>query len=261
MIHLVKIESLKKAKKKGFYDVETSIGKYKLSEDVIVKYSVLKGNEFSEEEFFDIIEKANDDKIISSVFNYISYQMRSQKEIVDYLTVKEANDDLIQKCVANLIGLHYIDDALLANYIFTSCLSKHKGPKFLEQKLYTRGISKKDIENVLAKYDNDLEYDIIEEVIDNLVEKYKEFPIKKQKQKISEKLIRDGFSSAVVYYYINKLKLEFKNNDKLIDEIRKIIQKNIELEGKALKNKIITKLMYKGYEYSDIIKSLVEIQI
>ena len=110
MNHLLKIDLVKKSRRKGYYDVYILNEKYTLSENIIVNYELLKGKEFTEEKFLKIIESNNDEKLMESVYNYISYQMRSEKEVVDYLIKKEASSEFINKCIDNLKQLNYIND-------------------------------------------------------------------------------------------------------------------------------------------------------
>ena len=77
------------------------------------------------------------------------------------------------------------------------------------------------------------------------------YPVKKQKQLIYEKLLRDGFSMELVMEALSKTDFDSNHHERLHRDFKKIIEKE---DNEA---KIITKLMQKGYEYSEI-KSLLD---
>ena len=253
----LKIETIKKARKKGFYDIQTSNGKYCISENLIVEYEILKDREFDEELFNKIIQKNNKEKLLISVYNYISYQMRSTKEVVDYLRKKEASIEDTDNIINKLIEQGYINDEMLSKYILDDVIRNKKGPKYLENKLKLKGIESKIIYECVSKYTSLVEEENIAYLINKLKEKNSDLPIKKQKERIAQKLIRDGFSSNVVFRLINITDFDFNGLSKLEEDAVKII-KSIEnskygsLSSYEKKNKIVNKLLMKGYEYEDI---------
>lgn len=258
-MNYLKIESLKKAKRKGFYDVITSEGKYLLSENIIVQYTIINGAEFEKNEFDKIIKKNEDEKIINSVYSYIAFKMRSENEIKDYLVNKNASNLLIEKCIRDLKNLGYINDNELAKAVMNYTINNHKGPKALEMKLKERGIDNKIVDATCKLYDDDKENEVISLIIDSIISKYQKYPIKKQKQKIQEKLLRDGFSSNIVFNQVSKLNLVFSNDDELEKDILKVVKtlqnyKYKDCKDYEIKNKFINKMLSKGYSYNDISK-------
>jgi len=253
----LKIETIKKARKKGFYDIQTSNGIYCISENLIVEYEILKDREFDEELFNKIIQKNEKEKLLISVYNYISYQMRSTKEVVDYLRKKEASIEDTDNIINKLTEQGYINDEILSKYILDDVIRNKKGPKYLETKLKLKGVESKIIYDCVSKYTSLVEEENIAYLINKLKEKNSDLPIKKQKERIAQKLIRDGFSSSVVFRLINITDFDFNGLSKLEEDAVKII-KSIEnskyrfLSSYEKKNKIVNKLLMKGYEYEDI---------
>ena len=258
-MNYLKIESLKKAKRKGFYDVITSEGKYLLSENIIVQYTIINGAEFEKNEFDKIIKKNEDEKIINSVYSYIAFKMRSENEIKDYLVNKNASNSLIEKCIRDLKNLGYINDNELTKAVMNYTINNHKGPKAVEMKLKERGIDNKIVDATCKLYDDDKENEVISLIIDSIISKYQKYPIKKQKQKIQEKLLRDGFSSNIIFNQVSKLNLVFCNDDELEKDILKVVKtlqnyKYKDCKDYEIKNKFINKMLSKGYSYNDISK-------
>ena len=84
MKSLITIESLTK-KGKTKYTVKTSEDSVTVSEDDVVKYRILKGATFTEEEWESIKKGVTKANAWDKVLNFLSYQERSKKEIRDYL--------------------------------------------------------------------------------------------------------------------------------------------------------------------------------
>lgn len=258
MSTIIKIESISKAKRKDYYKVETSIGPFQISESMIVKYQILKDNEFSEKEFNIIMSEITKEKFFSNTLNYISYQMRSEKEIEDYLRKKECPLEILENIITKLKELNYINDDDLAKVYLRESQIKGKGPNTLKNKYITKGISKDIYNKYLDQYSLDIEVEIALEIGENLVNKYSTYPINKQKQKIYEKIIRDGFSQSTANKVINSLEYKDDSDEKLKNEIKKLYFK-YETFNYENKKKLISKLLLKGYEYKKIKEYLEEI--
>ena len=79
------------SKGKGpFYRVDLSEGEaLQVSEDVLVRYRLLKGRELDEETIQEIKKSSGADFGFHLAMNYLSYQLRSEKEIRTYLKEKK----------------------------------------------------------------------------------------------------------------------------------------------------------------------------
>lgn len=255
MVEILKLTKTKRSKK---ILVETSIGEYKLSEDTIVNFLVLKGKTFTIDEFNKIIDSEKSNDLFNKVLNYISYQMRSEYEIEKYLLDKDASSEDVGLIIEKLKKFGYLNDEELANYVFDSVLRNQKGPKVLENKLQEKRIDNLIIKEYLNKYNYSLEYEVASEVIEKEKNKNNDEPIKKQKQSIYNKLLRYGFSSNIINNIVSELKLVDNSSEKLEKEIEKLLYKYRSLEKKELKQKMIKSLISKGYEYSEIIDKISE---
>lgn len=258
MSKLIKIESVSKAKRKDYYKVETSIGPFLVSEGMIVKYQILKDNEFSEDEFNDVMSEVTKEKYFSAALNYISYQMRSEKEIRDYLIKREVSLEMIELIINRLKEFNYINDEELSKIILREMKSKGKGPIALKNKYLLKGIEKDIYNKYLEEYSSEIEFEIALEKGNSLVSKYSNLPVNKQKQKVYQKLIRDGFNQNISSKVISMLEYTDESDEKLKNELRKLLLK-FNLINYEEKKKIISKLLTKGYEYRKIKEYLEEI--
>ena len=79
-----------KVGKNNFYTVTFETGeKVKVSEDLLVHYRLLKGTEITPELFEELKSSAGFDMGLQMAYNYVSYQLRSELEMLQYLKKKE----------------------------------------------------------------------------------------------------------------------------------------------------------------------------
>lgn len=250
MKSLITIESLTK-KGKTKYTVKTSEDSVTVSEDDVVKYRILKGATFTEEEWESIKKGVTKANAWDKVLNFLSYQERSKKEIRDYLQKLKVVDAEIEEIIIRLESLDFINDERFAYNLVNSYKKSNKGPNFIGEKLKQKGISETVILKALNNYSPVEEKEVISQIIKKMQLVKNSYPVKKQKQLIYEKLLRDGFSMELVMEALSKTDFDSNHHERLHRDFKKIIEKE---DNEA---KIITKLMQKGYEYSEI-KSLLD---
>ena len=251
MEDVIKIIAIKKLKKIGMYSLTTSVDEITVSDDIIVEYRLEKDKEFTKEEYKELKKENDRRNIFYKVCNYISYGMRSEAEIYRYLNEHDIAKSASAKIVNELKNSKMIDDDMLAQYILDSTIRNKKGPKVFENKLFERKL-KVDIS--MYPYDEEKEQEVLDEVIAKLYDKKKNLPIKKQKEQLYQKLIRDGFTSSIVMNKINRIDFIDESDETLDKEVNKLLKKYEKLPDEEKKNKIIRSLMQKGYEYSKISK-------
>ena len=247
----IKIISIKKLKKIGMYELTTSADKIEVSDDIIVKFRLEKDLEI-DSTLYKKIKKENEKRnIFFKVCNYISYGMRSEYEIYKYLEERDVSQADIIKIIKELKDLNMVDDEMLAKFILDSTIRNKKGPKVFYNKLFERKLKVNKDDFI---YDEDMEEEVLDVVIPKLVDKKTNLPIKKQKEQLYQKLIRDGFSGSLIEKKINSISFTSNALDYLDNEIKKLKKKYEKLPDDEKQTKIIQSLMRKGYEYSDIKK-------
>lgn len=86
-----------------FYKVEFSNGeKLRLSEDTVVRHRLLKGQELEEKTLNEIKQEGKEDMGYQIALNYLSYQLRTEKEIRTYLKDNEIESTDRQKSLIAL---------------------------------------------------------------------------------------------------------------------------------------------------------------
>lgn len=134
-----------------FYEVATSEGEtLRVSEDLLVRFRLLKGKELSEEELKEIKKSAGFDLGLQQAMNYISYQLRSEMEVRTYLKDKEIEKQDRDLVVERLKELNLIDDKNYGeSYIRTQVRMSDKGPVVISQQLRKKGLKDPVIQEVL----------------------------------------------------------------------------------------------------------------
>ena len=256
MLKKIEIISLKKNKNK--FTVMTSEGEYSFCEDTILKYYLFKGKSFSEEEFQEILENEQENELFTKTLNFISYQMRSSKEIDEYLKKYQATEIQREKIVFRLTNLGYLNDEAYARNMLDSVCLKKKGPLYLKQKLKEKGIDEAIISDALRNYSKDSQQKLIVEIVSREGQKKTHLPPKKQKQNLYEKLLRDGFESDLIGQVLSQATFVDESEATLAKEISRLRVKYRNADKKSVTMKIVANLIGKGYEYSNIIKMLKE---
>lgn len=247
------IISVKKLKLK--YRVETTENKYSFSEETIIKYSLFKGREISKEELELIEEEENKNSLLNKAINYLSYQARSVNEVRKYLIERECSAELATVIINKIIDLGYLNDESLANSLLDYVIRQKKGPNVLENKLVQKNIDEVLIKETINRYDYEIEKEVIADLVNNILLRYKSYPLKKQRLLIYQKLLRDGFNSEVINETLERIDLVDESSEELIRDLKKLVNKYDEIDYK-IRTQIINKLMNKGYEYSRIIECL-----
>ncbi|MBQ8292525.1 MAG: RecX family transcriptional regulator [Bacilli bacterium] len=250
-LQIIKITKVKQVGKSDKYKVEylkEEPDAIVLLEDQIVNFRILKDKEFTIDEWQQIIDSSNMSVWFNKCLNFLSFKDRTTKEIKDYLRKNQISDLHIKLIIDRISNMRLLDDEAYAYKYLDEVVRKGKGLKYFKHQLEQKGVDLKIINKVSLDYPLEL-------VIDDLIKqaqkhqvKLNTYPINYQKQKIQEKLLRDGFSSNVINQVFNEINFTANIEKRLAEEIKKLKTKTLD------KNKITQKLLAKGYSYQDIKK-------
>lgn len=237
-------------KKKKNYVVSTNVDDYVMDEDTILKHMVFKDKVFTKKAFQKILDDCNHNQTFLKGLGYLRYGLRSEAEMRAYLKDNIGIDQAIEK----LRSLGYINDEKMASYLLDYYVRQQKGPRFIENKMFEKKIPQGYIKRCLKQITEQQEYDLIAAIINKQIDKISHHPLHKQKTMLISKCIRDGFSPNIVY--------EVMQSIHLVDGSQAYLQKDYEkakrfyqekaLNSRALGEKIVAKLMQKGYSYEQI---------
>ena len=124
------VKNLKKNKNKYIVTIDNT--DYTFSENIIVKYRLVKGKEIDNQTLKSAISENHYDSLYLKAERYAINYRKSEKEIVRYLKNKECDNQTIQKIVSKLRSLKLIDDSSLVIDLANSLVKKYNGKKMIE---------------------------------------------------------------------------------------------------------------------------------
>lgn len=239
------ISKIEPQKAKGRYNVFISDQfAFGVDEEVLIKFELRKGLHVTPELQKEIEQEDSYFKAYQKTLNYLSYSLRSEKQIRDYLKKNEL-EHFTDRMITQLKSLHFIDDLNYAqSYVRTMANINKKGPHNIQQELFRRGITEDKIMTALDEYPYELQLANAIELADKQWQKMKKHSEFESVQKVKKFLVNKGYS--------------FEIAEEAISEIN--TQKDEEIEYKALitqaeKAERRYSRKYEGYELSQRLKS------
>lgn len=246
-MRIIKYKKIGKDKYKVYFENE----ELTLYEDVILKYNLITKKNIDLDLLEDVLESNKYYEMYNLALNYMSFKMRSESEIRDYLIKKEASNKIIDRIIKDFYDKNILNDELyIVSFINDSVNLKDIGPLKIKNDLVKKGFN----EDLINTYLNHFEDSVWEDKIKKLIKKYllnKRLSTNLIKLKILNDLNVKGYSKEMIYPLLDNISLNDEENIK--QEYKKAYKKySSKYEGKELNSKIINYLVRKGYNYSDI---------
>ena len=200
-ITAINIQQKSKERCNLFVDGEFFAG---ISLETALKFRLKVGMEFDSVALKEMLTENERSEALNKAVNYISKNLKTKRQVKDYLLKKGYSEDVVWYCVDKLKEYSLIDDKHYSQRYIES-VSKTQGQRLVEYKLMMKGVKKEDIS---AAYE-DCEVDANENA-KYVVEKYlKNKEINKENlAKAYRYLIGRGFSYEQANYAIGSLKEE-----------------------------------------------------
>ncbi|WP_207706985.1 RecX family transcriptional regulator [Alkalibaculum sporogenes] len=262
----MKITSLSKQKNKKIYNLFAD-GEFLCSVDdeLIVLHQLHTGKEINGDYIKEIKQEASLRKAFNMSVNYLSFKMRTQQEIQDYLLGKEFQEGIVNSVIEKLKKYKYIDDDNYIVLYVKSKISQGYSKRKILYNLIKKGLKE---ENVLTQldinYPKDIELSYLEVQIAKQNEKYKQLPYRDRVSKINQSFLRKGYNHEDIGTVINQIiSQENEPSHEFIDRLEKLgnnyMKKylNKDCDPKEAKLKTTQALYRKGYDM-DVIKKYFE---
>lgn len=254
------IKSISK-EKNNQYKVWLEAGSsFYVSEDVLVRQRLLKGMEITQEVIATAKKESQLDHGYQLALNYLSYQLRSQRELEVYLKDREIDAPSIRAIIVRLEELKLIDDVVYGeSYVRTQMRMSDKGPSVVRQQLKRRGLNEEVIEQVLMLYTIEEQERVALEVGTKAARKYGRNSHYERLQKIRQYLMTKGFNGDVITVTLETLSIEKdEEEEESLLEIQgdKLWRKNQRFDAKKRKQKVTQSLYQKGFSF-DIINAYI----
>ncbi|MEJ8777429.1 recombination regulator RecX [Pseudogracilibacillus sp. ICA-222130] len=232
---------------------------FSVDEDTLIKEHLHKGQLLTEEDISRIQQTETRQQAYLLGVNYISYRMRSCKELYHYLQKKEVDPVMIDRTMERLIHEKLLDDEMFANaFVKDRILLTSKGPNVIKKELMEKGVSPSIIEKVLQQYTREIQFKKVYKFAEKEFRKKSKHPYKKRKEQITLTLLRKGFSNDVIVDAIAEIPVEMDDeieNEKLAKQGEKLYRKlEKKYEGYELKERLKASLYQKGFPMERIHK-------
>ncbi len=242
---ILKYEKKKNGMYQVFFDNDNNID---LSEEIILKYNLLLKKDIDNS----LIDKMLDENKVYIAYNlaikYISTKMRSRKEIREYLSKREIDNESINNVISLLIKEKYIDDNSYAKaFVNDKVLLTNDGPNKIKNKLNELGINSEVINNAIEAFSIDTQKDKVSKIIKKMVETNRSKSATFLKSKIINYLVNLGYDRSIINSILSTIEIR-NNKDIEKKEYEKIYNKlSRKYSGSELEFKVRQKMYSLGF--------------
>lgn len=240
-MHINKFKKVGKNKYKIFLDT-TELTIY---EDIILKYDLLLKKDISIEDIDKLIDENSYYDAYNMALNYIEVKLRNRKEIIEYLKKKDFSSKCIDYSLEQLDKLNLLDDKRYTEaFVNDKILLSNDGPFKIRKQLVDAEIDEEVIDNYLSSINEE----VWKSKLEKLVNKKKSIMKSKSYYMFITKMKNDLYNMGYDKYMIEELLFNIEySSDALSKDFEKA---NRKFSGD--KNKIISSLLRKGYNYDEI---------
>lgn len=231
---------------------------FSVDEAVLIQYMLKKGMEIDDALLESILQQDTLYEAYTRAIHFLSYRMRSQKEVRDFLLKKEVEEDLIEEVMDRLIDEKLVDDREFAKmFIRTRISTSDKGPQYVRKELAEKGVAAHLIDETINElYTDEVQFEKARKLVEKKSRQGKIESHFKQIQRIENSLLQKGYSRHIVQEAIHSLE---KNVDEdaeaeaLRREGDRLIRRfSRTLEGYELRQKVQAGLYRKGFSLDRI---------
>jgi len=236
-----------------------------VSKESFVDIGLRKGNTVERETIESLLVHEQFVKAYQKAIRKLAQRDRTRKEMYDYLIEQTTLDiQQINLLIEQLESKGYIDDLKYAESMAHSLRVVLQGRRRIQQSLRKKGIPKHIIEAVLEEESIPEEIDNATALAEKLKDQIKDKSVRSTKQKLTQRLLGQGYDFNIIEQAIQRLSFFDIENDEL-DVMRKHANKlrkrnEKKLHGTALRNSIFTSLDRQGFNLDDIYVILNEME-
>ncbi|MBS7577830.1 MULTISPECIES: RecX family transcriptional regulator [unclassified Enterococcus] len=255
---VTEIKRLKKNYRISFDNNETLL----ISENTLTEFLITKDKLISDDLFNEIIAYQSLDegkRVALTALNYRAYSIHEMKE---KLRLKEIDESKIPLVIDFLKKNHLLNDTDYAQNIVESMVAaKKKGRQAVIFKLKQKGIHPDVIELAIEAYSDEQELLAAMNVAERLESRYYRESKRAQEQKITENLLRNGFSYDLAAKAVSLLEIESSEDEEYENLIAKgtPVWRRVsrQYEGWERKNRVFRNLAGKGFDF-DLVNHFIE---
>lgn len=187
---------------------------FSVDEAVLVHMHLKKGLEINKPEIEEIIAEDNSKKALNQAIQYLSYRMRSEKEIKEHLYEKGYDDDAVQKAFTHLKKYNYTNDLEFAKaYVRTKMNTSNKGPELIRRELIQKGITEEDLDTALLQFTKELQLESSRAIADKLLKKKSKLSKNELLQQLGQAFMSKGFPKSIADETIKHLEITDQDSE------------------------------------------------
>lgn len=230
---------------------------FSVDEDILIQFRLEKGMELDNELIETLKEQDNLHKVYTLTIHFLSYRIRSEKEVITYLQKKEVEEEQIAVIMQRLKKEKLLDDQQFAEMFVRSRMNtSSKGPKVIEQELFEKGICGQIAANALEQYTPALQKEKVQKLLGKKIKQSSKESFQKQINQAKNTILQKGFNQQLVFEAIQTMDQEEDTNQEweaLKFQGEKLYQKHVKkYEGFQLKQKVMEGLYRKGFHFNMI---------
>lgn len=175
-----------------FIDGEFALG---LDAEILIKEGLKENQEISSERINELVKENELQKLLDKALRFLSYRPRSEKEISDFLTRKQAGKETVKMVMVRLKDLGMIDDLKFSQWWLEQRQTfRPKGKRLLVMELKGKGVNREIIDRLLESQTGEDEFEIGKRILAKKAERWQNLSPLEFRKKASEFLLRRGFS-------------------------------------------------------------------
>jgi len=183
---------------------------FSVDQDILIKYQLRKGTEIDEFGIEQILHDDDVKKAYNLALYFLSYRMRSEKEVINHLRKKVVSEPIIREVLHKLRHHNYVNDKEFANtYVLTQIKTTVKGPGVILKELYDKGIVAELAAEALKQYTFEKQVEAALRLYEKAKKQSKKYSAQQWQQYIVQMLRQKGFSPDIIQEVI----LSNYNND------------------------------------------------
>lgn len=234
---------------------------FSVDEAVLIEFHLRKGLELNEKTIEAITQRDNLYKAYTQSIHYLSYRMRSRKEVYDYLAKKEIQHDYIEEILIRLTKEKLLNDQEFAEmFLRTRINTSTKGPNIIRNELKEKGITFAIIDKVIEGFTYEMQYEKLKKLMTKKMNQASKHSFRKKLQQLQMSMVQKGYAQDVIKEVaatFSEAKDENKEWEALVYQGEKLYRRHGDkLEGYELRNKLTQGLQQRGFSF-DLIKQYV----
>ena len=255
----ITVQKKRKDRFNVFIDGEYS---FPISEAVLIKVGLHKGMTLTKERSAEIEKENYDYMAYTTAVNYLSYSLRSEKEVRKKLHEEEISPDAIERALTRLVDQNYVNDRIYGeSYTRTAANLNLKGPQLIANELKGKGLSEEDIAFSLKQYPHELQLENAQTIAEKQLRKQSWVSSHEAASKIRLHLHQKGYPSDIVLEVMGEIETEKEEEDEMAalrmqgDKLWRRYERKA--KGRELHQKVRSGLYQKGYP-GELISAYIE---